>query len=178
MRRKRILGVAVALAVVGASAFVISLKSRRSSPSPKISSREDFFSPLGPADAVVRVEVYLPFDSVCPSCVLEARKVFEKILKRHPGKVRFEFVDMGSPQEIGPEEKKPLAEVKEELAKTLKRQGVFPDPNAEAWLLVNGRAKFRVEGQTVVLKRLPRPSDKTAHLLRRIIDEEVRRRYK
>ena len=169
MRKRRVLGVAIALTIVWCSTVLISVRSKkREAPSEALSKapgREDLLSPLGPPGAKVKVKIYIPFDSLCPSCVIEARKVFRRILRKHPGEVRFEFVDISGSMKL-----------KKELANALRSQGVLPDPNAEAWILVNGRAKFEVDGQTVVLKRLPRPSDRTARLLQRIIDEETRGR--
>ena len=170
--RRRWVGVAAALAIVASATFVVSFQSKRAREREEKMSPEataEFFSPMGSPFAKVRVEVFTPFEKTCPSCILGAREVFKDILRKYKDKVRFEFIDTGAPQKNW--------EKIEKLGKSLEEQGVPPNPLAEAWILVNGKVKFNVGGETVILDEFPRPMDTSAKRFMKIIDEEVKRVY-
>jgi len=169
-RRKRVVGVVSALAIIASISFIATYWSKgevKPLPGPTGGSegREQLFAPIGPGTAPLKVLVFLPFDKVCPSCVKGAREVFQRIAKEQGGKVRFEFVDL---------EGKKKAEIRR-LVKALKAEGIPFNPKAETWLLIGDRVRFKVGGRTVLFDELPSPSGRGESLLREVIRQEVER---
>ena len=140
--RKRLVGVVAILAIIVSVSLVVFSRTKQSQSrgrgtAPKAAA--ELFSPMGSPFAKVWIEVYTPFDRTCPSCVLGAREVFKEILGRHKGKVRVQFFDADRLN----------LERKQRLARILESQGVPPLPFVEAWILVNGKIKFKVDGKEI-----------------------------
>lgn len=179
VRDKRVVGVLSVLAIVASVSFIAVHQSRSARrelgqvprrewrQAPKVVDRSQHFLPIGPPIARLRVLVFLSFDGACLSCILEAKKVFKRIVKEHKGKVRFEFVNK--------DDWKKNREKMDRLAEAAKKENLPLSPEAEAWFLIGDKVKFKVEGKTVIFNTLPRPSDSTHRLLQKVVRLELGR---
>lgn len=170
---RRLAVIVVVLAFIGLEAVFVALKSGRQAPSgveekrgfSVVQKKKELFRPMGSPSAKVKVDVYLSFEDSCASCVEEARSIFDRLLQKHKGKVRFKFLNT---DERG---------VREELVPLLKREGLLGVPPGDVWVFVDGRAKFKLGGETYILNHLPMKGDPSERFLERIIDSEVRAAY-
>ena len=168
---KRVVVIIAVLVLIALQAVFVTVRSRKQAPSsgerePLVVQRKKaLFSPMGSPSAKVKVDIYLSFEGSCASCIEETREIFGRLLQKHKGKIRFRFLNT--------DERK----VREELVPLLKREGLLGVPPGDVWVFVDGKAKFKLGGETYILNRLPMKGDPSERLFERILDAEVQAAY-
>jgi len=124
---------------------------------------------IGPKGAKVKVTAYLMFTNPCHWGTV---KTLRELASRYPGKVRVEFVNMGT--EEG-------ARKFSEASKSGFKSG-HPSHSCMAWVAVNGRFEWEIEQggkkRRVTFSGAIHPGDPMAEMLRRVVEEEIRRAEK
>lgn len=124
--------------------------------------------PVGPKDAKVKVTAYIIFTNPCHWGTVE---VLRRLASKYPGKVRAEFVNMGT--EEG-------ARKFAEASKTGFKSG-HPTHSCMAWVAVNGKFEWDVEykgkKRHITFSGAVHPGDPMAEMLESVIKREIERAY-